>query len=100
MLHTVNKSPTDRQSLFSCLRLAAEGSDILLIEDGVYASMAGATTEPLLREAIAKFSIHVLGPDLKCRGLSAFDVISGIELVDYDGFVSLAVRNSSIHSWL
>ena len=90
----------DRQSLSSCLRLAAEGSDILLIEDGVYASMSGTSTESLMRQATAKYSIYVLEPDLNCRGLRASDVISGIKPVDYDGFVTLAVRNDSVHSWL
>ena len=38
VLHIVNKSPYDRNSLDTCLRLAAPGSAILLIEDGVYAA--------------------------------------------------------------
>ncbi len=100
MLHTVNKSPTERHSLFSCLRLAAPGSDILLIEDGVYACIAGTESEALLREASRKFSIYVLAQDLECRGYGASDVIDQITPVDYDGFVSLAVRNASVHSWL
>jgi tRNA 2-thiouridine synthesizing protein B len=39
MLHTVNKSPTDRNSLESCIRLAKKGGSVLLIEDGVYGAM-------------------------------------------------------------
>ena len=33
MLHTVNKSPFEKDSMTSCLRLSADGSSILLIED-------------------------------------------------------------------
>jgi len=33
MLHTVNKSPFERNTLQSCLRLAKPGSAILLIEE-------------------------------------------------------------------
>ena len=38
-LHTVNKSPFERNSLEGCIRLAAKGSAVLLIEDGVYGAM-------------------------------------------------------------
>ena len=38
MLHTVNKSPFDHNSLESCLKFARKGSAVLLIEDGVYAA--------------------------------------------------------------
>ena len=34
MLHTVNKSPFEKNSLETCLRLAEDNSSILLIEDG------------------------------------------------------------------
>jgi hypothetical protein len=40
MLHIINKSPLERNSLDSCLRVASEGS-ILLIEDAVYAATRG-----------------------------------------------------------
>ena len=36
ILHTVNKSPFERNSLEACLRLAQPGSAVLLMEDGVY----------------------------------------------------------------
>ena len=39
VLHTVNKSPFERNALESCLRLAKAGSSILLFEDGVIAAM-------------------------------------------------------------
>ena len=42
MLHTVNKSPFSSDALNECARFASNGSDILLIEDGVYAATAGA----------------------------------------------------------
>ena len=41
MLHIVNKSATERNSLESCLRMATQGSAVLLIEDAVYAASQG-----------------------------------------------------------
>ena len=37
VLHIINKSPYERGSLDTCLRLARDDAAILLIEDGVYA---------------------------------------------------------------
>ena len=52
MLHTVNKSPFEKDSLETCLRLAGQGSDILLIEDGVYAALAGTRIEASIVAAL------------------------------------------------
>lgn len=84
----------------SCLRLAAENSDIILIEDAVYAAMTGTHTEFLIQSALAKYRIYVLEPDLECRGLEKSRLISGVRTVGYDGFVGLSVKNSAVHSWL
>ncbi len=100
MLHTVNKSPAEKNSLHSCLRLAQAGSDILLIENGVYAAMLDADSSETVSAALKVHRVFVLEPDLTCRGLSVAEVIPGIERVDYNGFVELAVANDSVFSWL
>lgn len=41
LLHTVNKSPFERNALESCLQHAKKGSSVLLIEDGVYGAIKG-----------------------------------------------------------
>ena len=100
MLHTVNKSPSEKSTLISCLRLAADNSDILLIEDAVYAAMVGTQTESLIRSALERCRIYALQPDLECRGLAESRLIRGVRTVDYTGFVELSVKNSAVHSWL
>jgi len=100
VLHTVNKSPFDRDTLSSCLRLARAGSTILLIEDGVYAALRGTAVEETLRGALDAHGIHVLEPDLLARGLDPGQLIEGIERVDYGGFVDLAAAHDSVQAWL
>ena len=100
VLHIVNKSPFDRNSLDTCLRLALNGSAILLIEDGVYASSRKAAGADKLEQALKDLPVYALQPDLQARGLAADSVIDGIELVDYDGFVKLATEYEKIQSWL
>ena len=99
MLHIVNKSPSQSRTLDSCLRLAQDGSALLLIEDGVYAATRGSTAEAGLREAMARLKVYALRPDLEARGVAA-RVIDGIELVDYGGFVDLACGQPNCQSWL
>jgi len=100
MLHTVNKSPFEKRTLDSCLRMARSGSAILLIEDAVYAAMKGTVIEEKVRAGNKKCKIYALEPDLKARGLNLADCIEGIELVDYDGFVDLAVTHDNVQAWL
>ena len=51
MLHTVNKSPLEKNSLETCLRLADSNSSILLIEDGVYGALKNTLYEKSIIEA-------------------------------------------------
>jgi len=99
MLHIINKSPLTNSSLDSCLRVAPSGGDILLIEDAVYAATSGNEFEGKIREALGRFKIHVLHPDLEARGL-ADRIIAGVSPVDYGGFVDLTTTNNNCQSWL
>jgi tRNA 2-thiouridine synthesizing protein B len=100
VLHTVNKSPFERNSLDSCLKFAQAGAAVLLIEDGVYAALTGTSVEDQVKEALGNVKIYVLGPDLKARGFSDQRVISGISVVDYAGFVDLAAEHAKVQAWL
>ncbi len=100
MLHTVNKSPFEKNSLDACLRLAKPGSAILLIEDGVYAAIKGTTVEDRVKAAAQDKKVYALGPDIKARGLDQGQVIDGVSIVDYAGFVDLAAENDNVQAWL
>ena len=100
MLHTVNKSPFERNALESCLRLAKAGSGVLLIEDGVYGALAGTQASDMVSGKTGDLRIFVLGPDLKGRGLEDKPLIDGIEVVDYGGFVDPAAEHDAVQSWL
>lgn len=100
MLHTVNKSPFERNSVLSCLAHAVEGSAILFIEDAVYAATQGTTVAAQVAEAVGKCKVFVLGPDLAARGMSEDKVIAGITVVDYEGFVDLTVEHGAVQAWL
>jgi len=100
ILHTINKSPFDKGSLDTCVRLASKGSAVLFIEDGVYGAMKGTAKSDVVEGAKGDLSFYVLGPDLKARGINEDKLIDGVEVVDYNGFVKLAVDNDKVQAWL
>ena len=99
LLHTVNKSPFQNNSLESCLTHSKDGSGILLIEDGVYGAQKGTTIAAKVEEAMKTKKVYVLGPDMKTRGIQDL-MLDGVQVVDYAGFVDLATEFSGVQSWL
>ncbi len=96
MLHVVNKSPYERDSLDTCMGYYQEGDAVLLIEDGVYGALAGG-------KAVSKLAgkdVSVLGPDMAARGISEEKLADGVKVVDYAGFVDLTVAKDKVQSWL
>lgn len=99
-LHTVNKSPFERDSASSCLRLSRQGSGVLFIEDGVLATIRSSQFEKELEAKQDTLRFYVLTPDLKARGFSTQDVKDGIIAIDYAGFVDLVTEYDRVHTWL
>jgi len=100
-LHTVNKSPFERNSLDSCLSMAKDDSTVLLIEDGVAGALRNTSASNLISEAInSGIKFAVLGNDLAARGLASDKVLEGINVIDYAGFVQLAADNDRVQNWL
>ena len=100
MLHVVNKSPFEKNSLATCIRLSAEGASILLIEDAVYGGISGSELEAEVKDALASKKVYALEPDLKARGIESDRLIDGVQTVDYEGFVNLAAKATNTQSWL
>ncbi|WP_298428375.1 sulfurtransferase complex subunit TusB [Rhodoblastus sp.] len=99
-LHTVNKSPYERNAMTSCLGHVSAGDLVLLIEDGVLAARKGGSFAQALNAAKGACKIYVLAPDLAARGIGAGDVLEGVETVDYGGFVDLAASATRVCAWL
>jgi tRNA 2-thiouridine synthesizing protein B len=99
-LHTVNKSPFEKQSLAACLAHASAGSAVLLLEDGIYGSLQGTAMAATVAAALDSVKVYVLEPDVRARGFSADRLIAGVTAVDYAGFVDLAVQHDKVQAWL
>ncbi|MBK1644126.1 sulfurtransferase complex subunit TusB [Thiocapsa imhoffii] len=100
ILHTVNKSPFERNALESCLKFATDGAAVLLFEDGIYAALKGTRVESHVSEALGRLKVYALGPDLQARGFAETRLIEGVCVVDYAGFVDLAAEHDQVQAWL
>lgn len=99
-LHTVNKSPFERSAFVSALNHMSPGDALLMIEDGVIGARKASAFANLLENATKSCAVYVLAPDLAARGIGEADVIAGIKLVDYGGFVDLVVQHDRTQAWL
>lgn len=100
MLHTVNKSPFENRSLDSCLGHVKDGAAVLMFEDGIYGAMKGTAIADKVKAAMGKAKVYVLGPDLRARGMSEDQILDGISVVDYGGFVDLVTEHDNVQAWL
>jgi tRNA 2-thiouridine synthesizing protein B len=99
MLHIVNKSHTQTNSLQSCLRLSKPGHALLLIEDAVYAATAAGADSAGMADALAQLKVYALQPDVDARGMAG-KLIDGVTAIDYAGFVDLVAEHPNNQSWL
>jgi tRNA 2-thiouridine synthesizing protein B len=99
LLHTMNKSPFERNAFEACLTHVKTGSTVLLLEDGIYAAVKGTPAAKKLGEAMKSVKVYVLGPDVEARGMNG-RLIDGVQSVDYGGFVDLVTQHNAVESWL
>lgn len=95
MLHTLMHSPA-HCDLETLLLMAGAGDDLLLLQDGVLAALAGSRALMLLSEC--KATLWVLDEDVQARGLAG-QISTSIQSIDYNGFVTLTIRHQQQIVW-
>jgi len=84
-LHLVNHAG----ALSDCLAVAGPEDAILLLENGVYAAVAGQAPERRL---------HALAVDVRARGIGG-RVAEHVEVIDDAGFVALVEAHKPVVTW-
>ena len=95
ILHTVNKTS---EPLARCLALVASGDAVLLLEDGVYATLDNDGNRSLWDNCSSDTRVFALGPDLAARGISD-KMLPHINEVTWQEFVALSVESDKVVSW-
>ncbi|HEY0289848.1 MAG TPA: sulfurtransferase complex subunit TusB [Pseudomonas sp.] len=96
-LHVLSHSPFTDTRLTSCLRLLGPQDAILLCGDATYALLPSSVPLHALEARIDDLKLFVLEEDIKARNLS---VPSGVNAVDYPGFVELSIQFDKVNTWL
>jgi tRNA 2-thiouridine synthesizing protein B len=99
-LHTVNKSPFERNALQSCVGHLLAGDAVLMIEDGVLGARNGSSSAATVKAALASGSVYALASDLAARGIKPEHLIDGVQTIDYGGFVDLVAQHTRTVAWL
>lgn len=99
-LHTVNKSPFERSTLGSCLDHLLPGDAVLILEDGVVGARKATGFADRIAAAAKNNAVCVLSEDMAARGMSEGDLIAGVTVVDYGGFVDLVTAHDRTQAWL
>ncbi|MEO0444037.1 MAG: sulfurtransferase complex subunit TusB [Pseudomonadota bacterium] len=95
ILHTVNQSPFNSDTLAQCIASYRPGDSILLLEDGVYAALLSHAFVDQLAGTIC----YGIEADINARGLHRQALMPSLQLTDYKGFVALSVQHPLIQSW-
>jgi tRNA 2-thiouridine synthesizing protein B len=99
MLHIVNKSHAQTNSLATCVRLAKPGQALLLTEDAIYAATQAVAAASGIAGAAKTLKVFALQPDVDARGMAG-KLVDGVTAVDYGGFVDLVAEHPNNQSWL
>ncbi|MDH1085768.1 sulfurtransferase complex subunit TusB [Pantoea brenneri] len=95
MLHTLLHSPA-YSDLETLLLMVDADDDILLLQDGVIAALAGSRALQQLSGCTA--ALWVLDEDVRARGLAG-QISTSVRPVDYTGFVALTVKHPQQMTW-
>lgn len=96
MLHLLS-IPALQQELLE--RIDGE-DDVILRQAATLNALTGhAGNGPLSRLLARQCRVYVLREMLAVYGIEASRVMSGVDIIDYAGFVDLTIVNSVIHSW-
>ena len=98
MLHIVNKSSFERNSLEVATSVIDDTSVILLTEDGVISATKNSKSG-LITDLVASGRVFALQGDIDARGLTS-KLADNIKTVDYAGFVDLVVEHGTPVSWV
>ncbi|MGH8549481.1 MAG: sulfurtransferase complex subunit TusB [Methylococcales bacterium] len=99
MLHLVNYSFSGPDDAKRCLARMGEADRLLLIGNGVFSAIKASDACGQIESSLHRIRVFALSPDLSARGIPDDALVSGVQVVDYSGFVRLAAEHGPVHSW-
>lgn len=95
MLHLIFQSPIE----LAVLERIALGDDVVFLENAVLRILEKGSLSASLTQLLKQNRLYVLADDIDVRGIQLSELVTGIEVIDYDELVILTVKNPVIQSW-
>jgi tRNA 2-thiouridine synthesizing protein B len=95
MLHLIFQSPIET----AILERVDSGDDVVFLENSVLRILQNGGLSGILAELLKQTRFYVLAEEIEIRGITAEELVTGIEVIDYAELVRLTVKNAVIQSW-
>lgn len=95
MLHLIYQSPLQKATL---QRIAC-GDSVLFMENALLNLLKEGVWAVELENMLATQSLFVLLEEIEIRGIDKNELVSGIQIIDYQGFVELTTEHQVIQTW-
>ena len=95
MLHLISQSPIET----AVLDRIETGDSIVFLDDAVFRILQNGDLKEILERLQSHCRLFVLSDELTVRGIRGDELINGIEVIDYTGFVDLTVAHELIQTW-
>lgn len=96
MLHLVSQSPIET-AIFDRLH---EGDEIVFLENAVLRLLRTGDLNNTLSELLKIHSLYAMTDAIAVRGITAEELVQGINIIDYTELVKLTVKHPAIQSWV
>lgn len=95
MLHLIYQSSLESATL---QRIALNDS-VLFMENALFRLLKTNHNANELKAMSKLHSLFVLGEEIEIRGIHPSELITGIKVIDYQGFVTLTLKHRLIQTW-
>jgi len=95
MLHLIYQSPLESVTL---QRIAINDS-VLFMENALFRLLKSSRNASELETMSILHSLFVLDNEIEIRGIDPSELVTGIKVINYQGFVTLTLNHSLIQTW-
>jgi tRNA 2-thiouridine synthesizing protein B len=95
MLHLIYQSPLETATL----QRLGETDSVLFLENALFNLLKKSRFEILVKETLRQQSLFVLEDEIRLRGIDEKELIEGIMVINYQGFVHLTLKHPLIQTW-
>jgi tRNA 2-thiouridine synthesizing protein B len=95
MLHLIFQSPIE----IATLQRMDTGDVVVFFENAVFRLLKSSAVAQVVSEKLHGMRLCVLADDLAVRGITADELIIGLDIIDYAELVNLTVLNTPVQSW-